>query len=352
MKNIVSIRDLASTNTVPVVTMSGGAALVVIGGNFSGGSSANTAIAFQSPGQIYLRSITNSGYHAIAAKNGATVAGGASLIEYSSSAPISAFSTPAQALMLPIQETPEYSDNSFANWANVKTFGAVGDGYHDDASAIQAAIDSGKTTVYLPFGNYKLGHEVIIRANVCMFRGFGATLIGDGSGAYHAIKVQNTNCPAGSVTLNLLNGAGGFAAPEIEGASTGTVVLKDFRILAYWTTSGWSGGGNVFLEDVSFGPYYFTKQNVWARQLNPETRTQHAINDGGTFWVLGLKTENRVGNASAPSAILETKNGGRSEVLGDTTQHRLSTAARFRVLSTATKMAALPALCSLVEIPT
>lgn len=32
--------------------------------------------------------------------------------------------------------------------------------------------------------------------------------------------------------------------------------------------------------------------------------------------MLGLKTENRVGNASAPSAILETKNGGRSEVLG------------------------------------
>jgi hypothetical protein len=214
--------------------------------------------------------------------------------------------------MLPIEETPEYRDNNFYNWANVKSFGAVGDGKNDDTPAIQAAIDSGKSTVYLPFGTYRLGSEVIIRANVCMFRGFGSTLIGDGSGTYHAISIQNTNCASGAVTVDLLTGGGGFAAPEIEGASNGTVVLKDFRLLGYTTTRGWPGGGKVFLEDVSFGPYYFTKQNVWAKQLNPETSTEHVINDGGTFWVLGLKTE----NPQNTSTILDTRNHGISELLG------------------------------------
>jgi len=48
----------------------------------------------------------------------------------------------------------------------------------------------------------------------------------------------------------------------------------------------------VFLEDVSFGPYYFSRQNVWAHQLNPENQAEHVLNDGGQLWVLGLKTEN------------------------------------------------------------
>jgi hypothetical protein len=311
MQNIASIRDLVSTNSVPVISMTGTAALVLIGGTFTGGSSSNTAITFQSAGQVYLRNVTSSGYQAIATKSGGTVAGGSSVTEYSSSAPVSAFQTAPQALMLPISETPDYSDNNFSNWANVKSFGAAGDGNHDDAPAIQAAIDSGKTTVYLPFGTYNIGSEIVIRGNVCMFRGFGATLTGNGG--YHAVKVQNTNCSA--VTLQQLGGGGGFLTPEIEGASTGTVVLKDFRLLGYTTKSGWSGGGNVFLEDVSFGPYYFTLQNVWARQFNPENRVEHVINDGGTAWILGLKTENP-GAATSAATILETKNGGKSEVLG------------------------------------
>ena len=312
MQNIASIRDLVSDNTVPAVVMSGPAALVLLGGRLSEGAPGNSAITFQSPGQVYLRQITSSGYGAIVSSNGITVAGGTSLDEYSSSNSMVPTSNPARTPMLPIEEAPEYSDNDFDNWANVKSFGAVGDGKNDDTPAIQAAIDSGNSTVYLPFGTYRLGSEVIIRENVCMFRGFGSTLIGDGSGTYHAISIQNTNCASGVITLNLLNGGGGFAGPEIEGASNGTVVLKDFRLFGYTTTSGWPGGGKIFLEDVSFGPYYFTKQSVWAKQLNPETWMEHVINDGGTLWVLGLKTE----NARNASTILDTRNHGISELLG------------------------------------
>ena len=138
MQNIASIRDLTSVNTVPVIVATGTSALVVLDGIFSGGAGGSAAITMRSPGQMYLRNIINSGYGAISAKNGSTVAAGGSLTEYSSSAPVSAFSTHAQALTLPIQETPEYSDNNFDNWANVKSYGAVGDGNHDDAPALQA----------------------------------------------------------------------------------------------------------------------------------------------------------------------------------------------------------------------
>ena len=70
------------------------------------------------------------------------------------------------------------------------------------------------------------------------------------------------------------------------------------------------------MEDASFGPYYFTQQTVWARQLNPENRAEHAINDGGQLWVLGLKTENPGSRGVNPSTILESRNGAKSEVLG------------------------------------
>jgi len=70
------------------------------------------------------------------------------------------------------------------------------------------------------------------------------------------------------------------------------------------------------MEDPSFGPYYFTQQTVWARQLNPENRAEHAINDGGQLWVLGLKTENPGSRGVNPSTILESRNGAKSEVLG------------------------------------
>lgn len=44
----------------------------------------------------------------------------------------------------------------FADVVNVKDFGAVGDGVHDDTAAIQAACDSGSKHVFFPAGDYLL----------------------------------------------------------------------------------------------------------------------------------------------------------------------------------------------------
>jgi len=60
-------------------------------------------------------------------------------------------------------------DDHFADWINVKDFGAVGDGSTDDTVAIQAALDhltnSTRGTVFFPYGTYKVTSTIHLREN-------------------------------------------------------------------------------------------------------------------------------------------------------------------------------------------
>jgi len=60
--------------------------------------------------------------------------------------------------------------NRFASQANVYDFGAVGDGTTNDASAIQAAIDSlvNGGTVYFPPGKFYIGANIYVRPEVSL----------------------------------------------------------------------------------------------------------------------------------------------------------------------------------------
>ena len=49
--------------------------------------------------------------------------------------------------------------------------------------------------------------------------------------------------------------------------------------------------------------------SAWARQLNPENEGTHISVDGGSLWILGLKTERG-------GTLVEAKNGARVEVWG------------------------------------
>jgi hypothetical protein len=65
--------------------------------------------------------------------------------------------------------TPRTLANRFAEVANVKDFGAVGNGVADDSSAVVAAFASNKE-VYFPAGIYRIGNNTTITADktVCM----------------------------------------------------------------------------------------------------------------------------------------------------------------------------------------
>ena len=54
-----------------------------------------------------------------------------------------------------MKETPEVPWDDPKTWANVDDFGADPTGKADSAAAIQKAMDSGATTVFLP-GSYNL----------------------------------------------------------------------------------------------------------------------------------------------------------------------------------------------------
>ena len=60
-------------------------------------------------------------------------------------------------------------------WANVRTFGAKGDGVTDDTAAIQAAIAAGLNVLF-PDGTYKIIDEIILRSNQTITLSAGVTI--------------------------------------------------------------------------------------------------------------------------------------------------------------------------------
>jgi hypothetical protein len=66
--------------------------------------------------------------------------------------------------------------------ANVLDYGADSTGVADSTTAIQAALNSGSKSVYIPFGTYKITSELLIT-------GEGITVYGDGCGAGASINV-------------------------------------------------------------------------------------------------------------------------------------------------------------------
>lgn len=178
----------------------------------------------------------------------------------------------------------------------------------DDTEYIQAAIDSGASTVYLPRGtnpNYKgfysISSPVQIRASVRRVLGTEATIVSLTPPGTPALKFVD-GIP-NIVVLERFESAG-QGNPFIEHASSRTLVIRNASAGGYVNT----GFGDLFLQDVGLGGT-FKNQNVWARQLNVETNGTHLTNDGGNLWILGYKTE-------GGGTLIETKNGGKTELLG------------------------------------
>ncbi len=172
----------------------------------------------------------------------------------------------------------------------------------DDTAGIQAAIDSGATTVYFPRGTYTVSKTVFIRGNVRRLIGTEATvnvLIEDGTPGFRLVDGTSP-----TVVFERL-GSGETRSTFLEHASSRTLVLRDAETGRLKGT----GTGDFFLENVVGGAMEFGRQNVWARQLNVENEGTHVLNNGGNLWILGLKTERG-------GTLIDTQAGGRTELLG------------------------------------
>ena len=218
-------------------------------------------------------------------------------------------------LSLPIRETPQIPRDALTDWISPLQFGAKPDSDSDASDAIQQAIDSGKPTVYLPRGGYHIGKTIVIRGAVRRLIGLKAYLMPSG-------ELLKQNAPlfrfeGGKAPMVIVEGLiTDFSVGPyyfMEHNAKRTLVLHrlgvNFQGLTDAYRTGPNGTGDVYVEDVVGHGFHFRKQTVWARQFNIEGDGTHLSNDGGTLWVLGYKTE-------GGGTLLETKNGGKTELLG------------------------------------
>lgn len=304
-ENILSIRDLQSTNSVVAINNTTTNGLVVlIGSSLNGGSAG--IIAISNSGKLLLRDVTSSGYASVLAGQGSSVT------EYTSHEVEHAFTTQQlSTLRLPIEETPAtYHSNLMSDWANIVTYGAVS-GSGDDTAAIQDAMNSGKSIVYFPSGYYHVGATITVPATVKTIYGLSSTLtrigtnFNDSANPQDVFRVQE----ADGTPLTIR----GFWVMNIPGGIM--IRHKANRVVVMRDCEGWvqtdPGVGKLFLENVCVTLRLAANAGVWARQLNMETTLAPAMasNDGANLWVLGIKSEK-------PNTIIDTFNGGATEVLG------------------------------------
>jgi len=207
------------------------------------------------------------------------------------------------ALRLPVKPTPEVPWDDLEQWVSPLQFDGKPDDGEDDTAAIQAAIDSGKTTVYLPNGTWHVKGDLLIRGNVRRFVGCEAAIKGKG-----AIRVVDGDQPV--VVFERIEVQ--YAPIVIRHETDRTLVVSSCRLRRGNLVGGLvsTGTGDLFIEDVSGTPFHFAPgQHVWARQINPESSYQtKIINRGATVWMLGLKTE---GDNTTLEAF-----GGATEIAG------------------------------------
>ena len=237
----------------------------------------------------------------------------------------------ARSLNLEIKETPTVAWDGFAqepkkttpfgftmgDWAIVEP---LANGNDDATPRIQAAMNSGKTTVYLKKGFYTIHSTVEIGGKVRRFHGGWCTMApaGDllaGSDPMFNIKSGTQD----TVVIQCIRKRGGswFGKSThsfIRNNSTKTVVLGD--IMA-WVCMGYSSAvntGPVYIEQFSCGGppnvdrrggqlydnvgFDFNNEVIYARCLNPEgfgkPKVRYSRSDGKMV-CLGFKAGERNG---------------------------------------------------------
>lgn len=302
----LSIRDLRSTNTVPALLSRDTTGFVtLLDSVLQGLPVRRQAAAIQNQGYLFVRRLELPGYtNAIENRTLTNLTVQATdITQFSSHTRLSQFPSPAEPLDLPIEETPEAPWDPLDQWVSPLKFGGVPNDDADDSAAIQQAIDSGAPTVYLPNGSWKIANPVEIRGTVRRIIGCEARIINSGLGPRAAFRFVEGKEPV--VWIERLVAHSGLDA-LIEHASSRRLVISSCADVRYVGT----GRGELFLEDVSSrAEWKFTQQKVWARQLSVERDGSKVVNQGGSVWILGLKSERG-------GTVVTTTEAGKTEIYG------------------------------------
>ncbi len=318
--NILAVRGLRSENRVPAVRSLGGASmLTLLDSRLHGGDSDQTAMHVE--GALYARNVDVEGYGKSLEKkvyvwhgwrekpafewaDGPTLEG--DLDEWWGDTTVAPFGGGERgSLKLPIEETPAIALGDVeTDWINVRDFADRVEG-RDWTAALQAAIDSGAKTVYLPQGGYEVHGTVHLRGAVERLRGMRASLHRpkdfDGEAP---LLVYDHGDPDHVALLEHLEIRG-----RLHHSSPATLVMKHGSPVRYTTAPE---VGRLFMENVQATGWEFDNpQQVWVRQWNPESHAAGPCirSKGATIWALGFKTEYQ-------SSKLWAEGGAKTEILG------------------------------------
>lgn len=308
---IISVHHLRSQGSVPVLDSNASFAhVMLIDAVLTGTNAPQNTAAIENEGMLLARDVSAPGF-AFAIKNTAGIsdnpASGTNITspitEYTTHPPLSLFPSHPLTLRLPILDTPPTAIDPPATWVNARDYRLTSE--TDIGPALQRAIDSGASTVYLPRSFYNLSSTVQLRNALHRLNFFYSTLAKTGENA--GFEMQSGT--ASVITMENITEAFLGAIP---------VRLLAPRRLSIRNTQGlsWSAitpGAEFFLENnVGFSLELATGTRAWARQLNIESNLLDSVmmtNRGGNAWILGYKTEGR-------STIATTTTGGYTEILG------------------------------------
>lgn len=309
---ILNLRQVRSTNAVPTVLNTDGTGMIsLIDSQISGRRAKRPEAALQNRGLLFVRDLTTAGCTDQSVTNliendvgtGAQFSG-ALVDEYFSHRPFNMFPSPFHTLRLAVKETPEVPWDPLNRWASPLQYGGRPDDTRDDSAAIQAAIDSGATTVYQPKGKWVINAPVEIRGSVRRFLGCEARVFLGTLQGGSALKVLGpTNQP---LVIERL---------EVEPASKVLIQHEANRPLVVRSCLGanlvWPGPGELFLEEVQLAGVLrmSSGQKLWARSWANSYEGPKLINDGGEAWLFGFKS-------ALGGTLIETTGGGKSELLG------------------------------------
>lgn len=224
--------------------------------------------------------------------------------------PDNTFATAGKVTHLPVKDSPVIPWGDPAkDWANIVKFGADPTGESDASAALQAAIDSGARTIFLPAGaRFQFNGTVEIRGPVERIIGLEGVFHTDGRAVW---KLVDDNHPRGlpdaeAVIIERASGSSGGYSIQVRHESKRSLVVSSTIGIG---VEG-HGSGDIFLDDFC-GNLNLQQpgQNAWCRQLNTEHTGTMLRNNGGRLWILGMKTE-KIGT------IIETVNGGITDAAG------------------------------------
>lgn len=338
-RNVTSINEVSAIQNFPINGVGQNAVFTIVDSNLQGVGDAINETAIRSEERLYARNVTTTGYGRPVSYTEANgfISGnrdleGDFIEEYWTEGTEDNIrvggthelfdGSPDTTLQLQAEPVPMVPlEPDFSRWASPTSFvttnfdgtpSGIADDVFDDSAAIQAAIDSGATTLYFPSAGLWLIEDLVeVRGNVERIFGLEASLrslTGDGRFRFG---------DEGPDTVVIERIAGGSGQPVgYQHASDRTLVFRSMVNLAYEPIV--EAPGDVFINDVVNSHYTFRNQNVWARQLNvegiaevndPDFPDQKILNDNANLWVLGLKIEQE-------GTVVRTINGGRSDILG------------------------------------